>query len=148
MVEICKVSCKHPNQHHRLARPAYSLNSPLRQSDTHDVSTATNNLRFERRSHPRIRLSRPVRVVRGESPSGLSFARTTDVSVGGALIEIATPRPFAIGESVRVAVLAEHAVIDPRSLAEATIIRAEPIGPGRQRIAVCYASQQAVPAAA
>jgi hypothetical protein len=65
--------------------------------------------------------------------------------VGGALIEIASTRPFNAGESVRVAVLADSVVIDPRSLADATIVRVEQTGPGRQRVAVRFARESALP---
>lgn len=105
-------------------------------------------LRFDRRAHPRLPLMRPARVVRDDAPGGLAFARTADVSLGGALIEIAAPRTFNPGESVRVAVLCDTVVIDPRSMVDAEIVRVEQAGPGRQRIAVRYARQQALPSAA
>ena len=115
------------------------------------TSTPQNNppaLRFDRRTHPRLPLMRPARVVRENAPAGLTFARTADLSVGGALIEIAAPRSFNAGESVRVAVLSDTVVIDPRSMVDAEIVRVEHAGPGRQRIAVRFARQQSLPAAA
>ncbi|MBY0309211.1 MAG: PilZ domain-containing protein [Phycisphaerales bacterium] len=111
------------------------------------TTPSDNPLRQDRRLHPRIPVSRPARLLRGDRPAspGLAFARTTDISTGGALIEIAATRPFNIGESVRVAVLSDSAVIDPRSMEEATVVRAQPAGPGRQRVAVRFAQQIALP---
>ena len=106
------------------------------------------SLRFERRQHPRIPIQRPARLVKDDSPSGLTFARTSDVSLGGALIEIAASRPFNIGDAVRVAILGESVVIDPRTMADATVVRVEPAGPGRQLVAVRYAKERALPLAA
>jgi hypothetical protein len=108
------------------------------------------SMRFERRAHPRLPILRPARLVRdgGVISGGLTFARTTDVSLGGALIEIAAPRSFNPGEAVRVAILADSVVIDPRAMADATVVRVENIGPGRQRVAVRYACQQSLPVAA
>lgn len=114
------------------------------------TTTGTDPLRFDRRVHPRLPVLRPARLVRDGLPvgSGLTFARTSDVSIGGALIEIATPRPFNAGESVRVAILGDSVVIDPRSMADAVIVRVEQAGPGRQRVAVKFDSERALPAAA
>ncbi len=113
------------------------------------TNTGTDPLRFDRRAHPRLPVLRPARLVRDEqSVGGLTFARTMDVSVGGALIEIAASRPFNAGEAVRVAILGDSVVIDPRTMAEAVIVRVELAGPGRQRVAVKFDRERALPAAA
>jgi hypothetical protein len=78
----------------------------------------------------------------------LTFARTSDVSVGGALIEIAATRPFSAGDAVLVAILGDSVVIDPRAMAEAVVVRVEQIGPGRQRVAVRFDTERALPVAA
>lgn len=113
-----------------------------------DTTRQTGSLRFERRAHARLPIHKPARLVRPDAPAGLSFAQTTDVSVGGALIEVAASRTFRPGDEVRVAILSDSAVIDPRSMAEAVVVRVEHAGPGRQRVAVRYDRPRALPAAA
>jgi len=113
-----------------------------------DTTRHTGNLRLERRAHPRLPVHRPARLVRPDSPAGLSFAQTADVSVGGALIEVAASRSFRPGDAVRVAILSDSAVIDPRSMSEAVVVRVEHAGPGRQRVAVRYDRPRALPVAA
>jgi c-di-GMP-binding flagellar brake protein YcgR len=87
-------------------------------------------------------------MVRDGVPAGLAFARTLDVSLGGALIEIAAPRSFCPGESVRVAILSDVVVIDPRAMVEATVVRVQQDGPGRQRVGVRFVREQSLPVAA
>ncbi|MFT3684028.1 MAG: PilZ domain-containing protein [Phycisphaerales bacterium] len=117
----------------------------MKQPNTHDDAS----LRLDRRSHPRLPVERPARLVRDGAThgalSGLAFARTADLSVGGALIEIVSTRPFNVGDAVRVAVLSESVVIDPRSMSDAKVVRIEPAGPGRQRVAVRFARDHAMP---
>lgn len=113
-----------------------------------NTKAQNDTLRLDRRAHPRLPILRPARLVRDGAPAGLTFARTTDVSIGGALIEIAAPRTFNPGDAVRVAILADSVVIDPRSMTDATVVRVEHAGPGRQRVAVRFATQQALPVAA
>ncbi len=117
------------------------MNAPTLKNESH---------RFDRRAHPRLPVLRPARLVRGDSPIGgrLTFARTSDVSVGGALIEIAATRPFSAGDAVLVAILGDSVVIDPRAMAEAVVVRVEQIGPGRQRVAVRFDTERALPVAA
>jgi len=86
--------------------------------------------------------------VREGASAGLTFARTADVSLGGALIEVTPPRKYDPGEAVRVAILGEAVVIDPRSMIDARVVRVEHAGPGRQRVAVRFDVPQALPAAA
>jgi hypothetical protein len=65
--------------------------------------------------------------------------------VSGVLIEIASTRPFNVGDAVRVAVLSDTVVIDPRSMSDGTVVRTEPAGPGRQRVAVRFSHDCALP---
>lgn len=103
---------------------------------------------MDRRATPRKPILRPARLVRDGAPAGLTFARTADISLGGALIEVTPPRNYNPGEAVRVAILGDTVVIDPRSMVDAIVVRVEHAGPGRQRVAVRFDVPQALPAAA
>ncbi len=96
----------------------------------------------DRRRHPRTSTELPCKVLRPALARYLS-ARTTDLSAGGALLDIATTRPLEVGESIAVGI-AWHGegVLRSRDLVDATVVRADALPGSRQRIAVRFADEQ------
>lgn len=99
---------------------------------------------FDRRLYARTRTSRGSKVFHR---AGLAYApaETTDLSEGGALLKVHSTRRFDPGDIVDVVVepKVETGVIRTRSLIEAMVVRASPLGDDRQFVAVRFARPRA-----
>lgn len=92
----------------------------------------------DRRVYPRLSAERTCRVFR---PSFNSFGsgRTQDYSAGGALVQVTTPRPIALGESLDVHIEFKlAAVLSAGSMIRATVLRVRPNADGTQLVAVKF----------
>ncbi|MBX9736643.1 MAG: PilZ domain-containing protein [Phycisphaerales bacterium] len=98
---------------------------------------------IDRRRHARLNMTRPCKVVVRSAQRFLA-ARTTNVSVTGALIEVLADRPLSVGEVIDVAISWNDApIVRSSELVTAEITRAL-VGPsGTQTIGVRFASQGA-----
>lgn len=96
----------------------------------------------DRRRHPRA----PAEIackIRRDARALFTPGRTTNVSPGGAAVELLGPRRAEVGE--RVAVAFEHAacpVTRSVHMITATIVRAEPSLGGVQRVALAFDTPQ------
>jgi hypothetical protein len=74
-------------------------------------------------------------------------ARTSDVSPGGALLEVITPVPLVHGEELELGVgWDDRGVLRQRDLIVARVVRVEPLHGNTQRIAIAFAKPQAAAA--
>lgn len=97
----------------------------------------------ERREHVRLDVARPCKVFR-PGPNRFEAAQTTNVSVGGALIEVISSRPISAGEMIDVGVAwSSQAVLRSGSLVRGRVVRVSNAGPGRQGVAVRFVSRGA-----
>ncbi|MCC6675648.1 MAG: PilZ domain-containing protein [Phycisphaerales bacterium] len=81
---------------------------------------------FERRSFPRLRITRSCKVFHPGTQKFLP-ARTTDVSAYGALLRIDSPRALQPGEELDIAVAWDGEPILPQEcLMRATVVRTGP----------------------
>ncbi len=96
---------------------------------------------IDRRRHTRLNMTRPCKVVVRSAQRFLA-ARTSNVSVTGALIEVLADRPINVGEIVDVAISWNDApIVRSSDLVAAEVTRAL-IGPsGTQTIGVRFATQ-------
>lgn len=95
-----------------------------------------------RRAHPRAQAEICCKL-RRDARALFTPGRTTNVSPGGAAIELTGPRPASVGE--RVAIAFEHArcpVTRSAHMITATIVRAEPAFDNTQRIALAFDTPQ------
>ena len=91
-----------------------------------------------RRGHHRFPLIRASKVYR---PSSSTFvpARTVNLSIGGALVEAASTRPFEVGEVVEIGVaLRGAALVREPAMVEAVVVRVSPAQGDRQAVALRY----------
>lgn len=92
----------------------------------------------DRRIHTRRELDRPCKLYR-PGQQAYCLARTHNVSVGGAMLEVIASRPIAVGETVDLAIaLRGEAVLSAGRSIPATVIRADAIDADRQRVAVRF----------
>jgi hypothetical protein len=92
----------------------------------------------ERRQHARQVVSRPCTVFRRRTQRFVG-ARTVDISPGGALVEVTSPRPLVEGETIDVGVAwTSSPVISGQSLVEAKVVRIVEQRPGVQTVAVRF----------
>lgn len=92
----------------------------------------------DRRIHTRRDLDRPCKVYRPVQQS-YCLARTRNVSVGGAMIDLIASRPVAVGETIDLAIaLRGEAVLSAGRSIPATVIRADSHGADRHTIAVRF----------
>jgi len=98
----------------------------------------------ERRIADRTDITRPCKLQRrGASP--FDSASTINLSTSGALLEIRTARPPAVGEQLAVAVAwTSSPVINSDSLVPARVIRSTPIDANRARVAVEFLRSHAL----
>lgn len=106
---------------------------------------ATNK---ERRVAARQAVTRPCTLFRRRTQRFVG-ARTRDISAGGALIEVHSPRPLVEGETIDVGVAwTASPVLTGSSLIEAKIVRVTDEEPGRQLVAVQFERANALAAVA
>jgi len=95
---------------------------------------------FDRRLYPRTRSVRASKIFHR---AGLAYApaETTDLSEGGALLKVHSSRRFDPGDVVDIVVepKVDPGLIRTRSLIEAVVMRASPLGDDRQYVAVRFA---------
>lgn len=102
----------------------------------------------ERRINPRLEITRPGKIRQG-GHSRYDQARTINVSTGGALLEIVSPRQVKIGDQLGVAVAwSDTAVLRATNVLPARVIRSRPIDEHRQEVAVQFVLPEAAPQAA
>lgn len=118
-------------------RAAEKPNRSARLTDDHAmIPHATNPA--DRRAHSRSAVALGCKVV-ARSASRYLTARTTDVSAGGALVEIETTRPLEPGERLDIGVCwSGSGILRTRDLVEATVVRTTPGIGDRQRVAVAF----------
>ncbi|MBX3351752.1 MAG: PilZ domain-containing protein [Phycisphaeraceae bacterium] len=94
---------------------------------------------FDRRLFARTPVERGAKLFHR---AGLSYApgRTTDLSEGGALLEVHAARPMTPGDVVDVVIepKVDAGVVRTRSLIEATVVRAVPLTGDLQVVAVRF----------
>tara|TARA_R110000782_G_scaffold53205_8_gene113439 strand:+ start:1023 stop:1370 length:348 start_codon:yes stop_codon:yes gene_type:complete len=101
-----------------------------------------HNPEQNRRSYPRADAEICCKL-RRDARALFSPGRTTNISPGGAAVELSGPRPAAVGE--RVAIAFEHArcpVTRSAQMITATIVRAEPSFDNTQRVALAFDTPQ------
>lgn len=93
----------------------------------------------ERRRFPRHSIVRPCKI-RDRRNLLFSGGRTTDLSVGGALIRVDRARPFRAGDEIDMVVAwSDSAVVASEHMLRATIKRVLPIDYHHQALAVEFA---------
>ncbi len=97
----------------------------------------------DRRAHTRAETTLGCKLLRPAVARYLS-ARTTDVSAGGAMLEIDTTRPLIEGEDIEVGVAwTGSGLLSTKDLVSARVVRTTPLIGTRQRVAVRFARVQA-----
>lgn len=105
--------------------------------------------RDERRIFPRFDISRPCKVYHAASGRFLA-GRTRNLSAGGALVEVDTPRDFAPGDSIELAIAwTRRAVLPADALVEAKVVRqiaslVLPDGTVRRTLGVAFAQAEPI----
>ncbi|MBC7834529.1 MAG: PilZ domain-containing protein [Phycisphaerales bacterium] len=102
----------------------------------------------DRRLHARQPVDRPGTVFR-RSTLRYAAALTCDISTGGVLLELQTPRPVRLGEEVEVGIAwTRSPVISRAALVEGKVVRVTDLGDNRQRVAVEFANRAMLATAA
>lgn len=102
----------------------------------------------ERRRHRRFGIERDGKVYAPDTRT-YSPARTRDLSVGGAMLEVDADRPFTPGQRVDIAVASStDGIVRNESMVQAVVIRADALRGKKQTIAVRYLGAQRAHAAA
>ena len=102
----------------------------------------------DRRKHRRFNVARPGKVFR-RATQQFAAAQSRDLSFGGALLEVESPRLFNVGEIVELGLtLRGSAVVDSKSLVQGIVVRVRQVDPLRQSIAVRYINPGALKRAA
>lgn len=97
----------------------------------------------ERRQHQRQIVSRLCKV-RDRKTAMYSPGQTSDISLGGAMIEVNRTRPFGPGDELDVVVAwANGAILSSESMVKATVKRVIPLDDTRQALAVQFAESAA-----
>ena len=100
--------------------------------------SAVNFAVNDRRKHRRFRVERPGKVCRA-SIQQFAPARSRDLSFGGALLEVQSPRPFQVGELIDLGLsMNKAAVVPSTALVQGIVVRADTLDDSRQSIAVRY----------
>lgn len=121
--------------------PARGLNRGGPASDRTSVSE-------DRRQHTRLDLARPVKVYLPQARQYVAGA-TSNVSVGGAMLDLRSNRPLGIGDYVDVGVQWHSAaVLRAEQLVQSRIVRVQTRTDGSQRLAVAFIARQALAVAA
>lgn len=93
---------------------------------------------IDRRVNPRLPLDRPAKIAR-HSAARYESAQTVNVSTGGALLDLRSPRPVAVGERLGVAVAwAQEGLIASANVIPARVVRSDCCPDGTQRVAVQF----------
>ena len=96
----------------------------------------------DRRQHPRIEAGLGVKILRPAVARYIA-AITQDVSKGGALLEVRTARPISEGEDLSIGVCwTSGPLLRADELVTATVVRADPVLSGAQKVAVKFAQTQ------
>ncbi len=92
----------------------------------------------ERRRHPRLAVTHPVKV-QCRMTGRYYVAATCDLSASGALLAVDHPSRLVVGQRVRIAVVPDRrqALIQSEDLAEAVVVRSHAAGRG-QHVAVQF----------
>ncbi len=102
----------------------------------------------DRRQHARLNISRPAKVY---LPRANQFVpgSTRDVSVGGLLLEVRSPRPLNIGDTLDVGVAwTREAVLSTARMLHGRVVRVQTRSDGQQSLAVEFVQAQRLAAAA
>ncbi|MBX3358388.1 MAG: PilZ domain-containing protein [Phycisphaeraceae bacterium] len=103
---------------------------------------------MERRRHERVVISRACKIFRPLTRR-YTAALTRDLSEGGAMIEIESARPLAVGEQIGVGVSwTDSPVLREESLIEGVVVRVVETDDDRQYVAVRFSDACALVAAA
>ncbi len=108
----------------------------------------TKSFVTERRRHRRFGIERDGKVYAPDTRT-YSPARSRDLSVGGAMLEVDCERPFAPGQRIDITVASStDGIVRNESMVQAVVIRADAIRGKKQTIAVRYLGAQRAHAAA
>jgi len=96
----------------------------------------------DRRADPRIAMTRPAKVQCVETGRYLP-ARTSNMSAGGALVEVDHPSLLVVGQKLRVGVAWTHqqAILSSKDMVDATVVRSMGFGK-RQSVALSFSQKQ------
>jgi len=102
----------------------------------------------ERRTHKRFSIARPGKVHRANTAL-FAPARSRDLSFAGALLEVESERPFAVGEVLDIGIALKNATVLPtRNLARGIVVRSKASGENKQIVAIRYLHREPVADAA
>ena len=91
-----------------------------------------------RRLHTRYAAGIDCKMLRG-SASRYDFARTADVSAGGAALDVRTARPVRVGEDITIAMNWGHLpLLRSGDMVTARVLRAGPLLDNAQRVAIRF----------
>ncbi len=113
------------------------------------VDQGVASLPDERRVFPRFDISRPCKVYHPASGRFIA-GRTRNLSAGGALVEIDTPRDFTPGDTLELAIAwTRRAVLPADALVEAKVVRtvaslALPDGTVRRILGIAFAQAEPI----
>lgn len=103
---------------------------------------------MERRLAPRVSVSKPCKVFRRNTQRYIG-ARTNDVSAGGALLEVHSPRAICAGERLDIGVAwSRSPILLEDALVEARVVRAGGFAGQRQSVAVVFGVPEVLPVGA
>ena len=113
------------------------------------VNDGVEAVRDDRRVFPRFDMSRPCKVFHPASGRVLA-GRTRNLSAGGALVELDTPRDFVPGDRLELAIAwTRRAVLPADALVEAKVVRTIaslvlPDGTVRRTLGIAFAKAEPI----
>ena len=97
----------------------------------------------DRRKQRRFSVARPGKVFR-RATQQFNPVHSLDLSFSGALLEVDTPRPFAVGEIIDLGLaMGKESVVPSSCMVQAVVVRVTPIDPTRQTVAIRYVNSVA-----
>lgn len=102
----------------------------------------------DRRRHKRFAIARPGKIFRRATQQYVP-ATSRDLSFTGALLELESERPMAVGEVLDIGLaMTSSAVVPSSALLRGIVVRSETVGEFRQLVAIRYLHREALSEAA
>lgn len=116
----------------------------MRQTDPFPITLGQG----DRRRSPRHEVLRPCKLYR-HATCRYAAACTKNISGGGVLLDVESPRPIAVGERLDIGIAwTRSAVLSGEALVPGVVVRVEDVGEDRQAVAVQFTSEIGLAAAA